>query len=379
MFFIVSTLIGFYAIWRGVWLLPCSRPIKWAATAVVLLVSQRFFILSTFWGTMASPEVPFYVLAALGWFFGALLLATVLWLVTDLIGLLAYLPAKPMGRWLLSNARLRLGIGFAALLLATLGIWEALRIPDVRTVEVYLPQLPQEFEGFRLVQLTDLHASRLLQRPWMEAVVEKANALKPDLMLLSGDMVDGAVADRRDDVEPLRRLSAPLGVFAIPGNHEYYAEYRQWMSHFETLGLRLLLNQHVTLFKEHASIVLAGITDPAAARFGLPMPDVKASLAGVSQDNTVVLLSPRHSGAALTAQLGVDLQLSGHTHGGQVFGMHWITQLVNEGYVSGTYDVEGMQLYVSNGTGLWNGFPMRLGPRSEITQFVLHAPSSVQK
>lgn len=259
------------------------------------------------------------------------------------------------------------------MVLSVVGVWQAVRVPDVRSIEIELAQLPAELDGFRLVQLTDMQVSRLLQRPWMEAVVARANALEPDLMLLTGDMVDGTVAARRDDVEPLRDLAARHGVYAIPGNHEYYADYQQWLDHFSSLGLRMLLNEHVTIEREGGELVLAGITDLAAARFDLPLPSIEAALAGVAEEAAIVLLSHRPPGAEANARAGADLQLSGHTHGGQVLGLHWITQWANGGYVSGGYDVDGMHLYVSNGAGLWNGFPLRLGQSAEITEIILRA------
>lgn len=287
--------------------------------------------------------------------------------------MLVYLRSRRSGRTLLELPGPRAGIGIAAMVLSVVGVWQAVRVPDVRSIEIELAQLPAELDGFRLVQLTDMQVSRLLQRPWMEAVVARANALEPDLMLLTGDMVDGTVAARRDDVEPLRDLAARHGVYAIPGNHEYYADYQQWLDHFSSLGLRMLLNEHVTIEREGGELVLAGITDLAAARFDLPLPSIEAALAGVAEEAAIVLLSHRPPGAEANARAGADLQLSGHTHGGQVLGLHWITQWANGGYVSGGYDVDGMHLYVSNGAGLWNGFPLRLGQSAEITEIILRA------
>jgi predicted MPP superfamily phosphohydrolase len=171
----------------------------------------------------------------------------------------------------------------------------------------------------------------------------------------------------------LVELGARDGVVAIPGNHEYYAEYVNWLKTFDRLGLRMLLNGHTTIELGGQSLVLAGITDAAASRVGQPLPAIDAALAGVPPSATVILLSHRPVGAARHAQAGARLQLSGHTHGGQILGPHLLTQWANEGYVSGMYRVGGMQLYVSNGAGLWNGFPIRLGRPSEITRIVLRA------
>nr|WP_218878540.1 metallophosphoesterase [Pseudomonas flavescens] len=348
-----------------------SRPVKALLGVLILLVAEHHLITRSFFGSMASPEIPGEVLMLLGWAFGALIVSALVLLVLDFTALV-FARAGAVGRAAKAPG-LRAGVGAAAMLLSAFGVWQAVRVPDVRDVEIELAQLPSELDGLQLVQLTDLHASRLLQRPWMEAVVAKANALQPDLMLITGDLVDGTVAAREQDVEPLRDLRARLGVYAIPGNHEYYAEYQNWLGHFESLGLPMLLNEHVTIEDAGASLVLAGITDPAASRFGQPLPDIEAALAGVPQEAAVILLSHRPLAASGNALAGADLQLSGHTHGGQVLGMHWVTQAFNEGYVSGLYTVGDMRLYVSNGAGLWNGFPLRLGKPSEITRITLRA------
>ncbi|MEQ9994638.1 metallophosphoesterase [Pectobacterium versatile] len=374
-FHVITGLIALYVIWRLVWRLRVGVPVKRILAVLVLLASQHHLITRTFFGTMASPEVPAFVLMLLGWAFGALLISAFLLLAIDLLGIVGRLLSRSVGQTLLNNMVLRGGMAVVAMGLAAIGVWEAVRVPEVRTVEVELKQLPPALDGFRLVQLTDLHASRLLQRPWMEAVVAKTNALKPDLTVITGDLADGTVSARHDDMEPLRNLTAPHGVFAIVGNHEYYVEYTQWVQRLNALGLRMLLNENVPIGRDNAAFVLAGITDRTAADFQQLLPDTAAALSGIAPDTAVVLLSHRPTGAKENARAGADLQLSGHTHGGQVLGMHWVTQLANEGYVSGSYDVDGMHLYVSNGAGLWNGFPIRLGKRAEITQFILRSPS----
>ena len=373
MFRLVSGLMALYICWRLAWPLSVGAGTKAAITVILILASQHHVITRQF-GSMASPEIPGWVLMVLGWAYGTILITACLFLLVDLVGILAYPVAESAGRALLdSSSWLRPGIAIAVMLLVCLGVWRAVRVPDVRSIEITLPQLPAAFDGYRLVQLTDLHASRLLQRPWMAAVAGKANALKPDLMLLTGDMVDGSVAVRIDDVAPLRDLHAPDGVFAIPGNHEYYSDYHPWIAHFESLGLKVLLNEHVRIAQGDAAITLAGITDPAATRFGMTPPDIDTALAGVPTDSTVILMSHRPTGAEKHASAGASLQLSGHTHGGQIAGLHWVTQWANQGFVSGLYTVGAMQLSVSNGAGLWNGLPIRLGRPAEITEITLRS------
>ncbi len=372
---LIPGLICAYVLWRFIWPLPVRLGSKWLLGVVILLVSQHHLIGRTFFGTLASPEMPFAVLVVLGWLFCAYILLAVFLLFKDAAAILFLLLHK-------------LGIGFSfsfpaartsvimlgsALALSGFGVLQAVRVPDVRTVEIVLPRLPVELDGFRLVQLTDLHVSRLYQTPWVKAVVEKTNALNPDLILITGDLIDGTPQDRADDVFPLRALKARLGVFAIPGNHEYYAEYRQWLSAFADLGLRMLLNEHALIAEKGQTLVIAGVTDRTAARIGAPMLDVHAALAGAPKDAVTVLMDHQPRNARINAGTGVDLQLSGHTHGGQVLGLHLVTRYANDGFVSGIYQVDNMQLYVSRGAGLWPGFPIRLGVPSEITEIVLRS------
>ncbi|MCH4870431.1 metallophosphoesterase [Pseudomonas sp. TMW22089] len=374
MFHFITASIALYVIWRFVRPLSVGRAGKIGLGVLLLLIAEHHLVTRTFFGSMASPEVPGQVLVVLGWAFASLILLALLLLIRDLLGIVVWALRGRTGRVLLGGSRLGIALGLISTGLSAVGVWQAIRVPDVKTMEIVLPRLPAELDGLRIVQLTDLHASRLLQAPWLQAVVDKTNALKPDLILITGDLVDGSPRARVDDVQPLKDLRARYGVFAIPGNHEYYVDYVHWLPAFEHLGLHMLLNEHVLITHNGRDLVLAGVTDKAAQPFKLPEPDIIKALKGAPAGDPVILLSHRPGGALLNAGQGVDLQLSGHTHGGQILGPHLIAKWANEGFVSGLYAVAGMQLYVSNGTGLWNGFPVRLGRPSEITEIVLRAP-----
>jgi hypothetical protein len=374
MFHLITASIALYVIWRFVRPLSVGRAGKIGLGVLLLLIAEHHLVTRTFFGSMASPEVPGQVLVVLGWAFASLILLALLLLIRDLLGIVVWALRGRTGRVLLGGSRLGIALGLISTGLSAVGVWQAIRVPDVKTMEIVLPRLPAELDGLRIVQLTDLHASRLLQAPWLQAVVDKTNALKPDLILITGDLVDGSPRARVDDVQPLKDLRARYGVFAIPGNHEYYVDYVHWLPAFEHLGLHMLLNEHVLITHNGRDLVLAGVTDKAAQPFKLPEPDIIKALKGAPAGDPVILLSHRPGGALVNAGQGVDLQLSGHTHGGQILGPHLIAKWANEGFVSGLYAVAGMQLYVSNGTGLWNGFPVRLGRPSEITEIVLRAP-----
>ncbi|MDR2726810.1 MAG: metallophosphoesterase, partial [Deltaproteobacteria bacterium] len=246
-------------------------------------------------------------------------------------------------------------------------------VPDVHTVETRLPRLPKELDGLTLVQISDLHVSPLLQERRTRAVVDAVNALDPDLILFTGDTVDGVPGRRAGSVAPLKDLRARHGVFGCAGNHEYYGDYAAWMRIFPALGLTMLLNSHAVIKVRGQKLVLAGITDIVAARFSLPGPDLAGALAGAPEDAVRILLDHRPGNAPENAKAGVDLQLSGHTHGGHILGMTHLVARFNQGFVYGWYQVDAMRMYVSSGAGLWNGFPVRLGVPSEIARIVLRS------
>ncbi|AWN50271.1 metallophosphoesterase [Methylobacterium terrae] len=354
------------------WLAPLGLPLAAkGGLAVLLLLASQFHLwnrLSS--GSVFAPEFPRAVVLALNWAFGAIALLAVLQIVLDL-GALATAVAQRSPVAIPDGARLA-AAGLAGLL-AAIGVAGAARVPPVRDVAVAIPGLPPAFEGYRLLQLTDLHLSRLFPAPWARAVVARANAAGADLIVVTGDFIDGSVAMRREDVAPLAALRAPDGVYAIPGNHEYFFDYPAWMAHLAGLGLRLLPNAHAVLARGEAQVVLAGVTDASAPAAGEAGPDLAAALAGAPPGAPVVLLDHQPRGAKRAAARGVALQLSGHTHGGMILGLDRLVARGNNGFVSGAYEVGGMTLYVGNGTGIWPGFALRLGRPSEMTRFTLRA------
>lgn len=370
---LVTGFMWLYLLARFVWPLPVSAGLRLLLAVVLLLAAEYHWITARYFGTLASPELPQWILIVLAWAFGVVLLLFLLVLLRDVAGVFVFMAARGPGLAILSGQALHLAIGILTVVLAAVGVWQAVRVPAVKTVNVTLSGLPSAFEGYRIVQLTDLHASRLLPESWQAAVVARADALKPDLIVLTGDLADGTPAQRAADVSPLRDLHATDGVLAIPGNHEYYSGYRDWMIAYRALGLRMLENQHVIIEHDGTSLAVAGLTDRQAASFGLPRPDLQAALDGIPAGTPTILLEHRPGDAPTNARAGIMLQLSGHTHGGQIRGPDLLVKRDNNGFLSGLYSVGNMVLYVSNGTGLWNGLAIRLGRPSEITQIVLHA------
>lgn len=242
--------------------------------------------------------------------------------------------------------------------LTVVGLVQARR-PRVVHVPVPIRDLPADLAGLRIVQLSDLHVGPTIRRPFVEAVVDAANALAPDLVAVTGDVADGFVPDLRDHVAPLGRLRAPLGRFFVTGNHEYYWDPRGWTRELERLGLAVLSNEHRLLVRGSGRLLLAGVTDLSAA------PDPYAAVAGAPQSDVRILLAHQPRSAYDARAAGFDLQLSGHTHGGQFFPFNLLVRLFQP-FVAGLHRLEEMWLYVSRGTGYW-GPPLRLGAPSEIT------------
>ncbi|GBQ89435.1 metallophosphoesterase [Asaia krungthepensis] len=354
------------------WLWPLPVPLAARITGAFLIVVAGLY---HYWcrlssGSVFAPEMPRLVVILFNWGFGALGFITVMQLAVDIgAAIWALVTWHPFH----IGTEPRVAVGIIAALLSAWGVANALRVPPVRDVTLRIAALPPGFEGYRLVQLTDLHITRLFPRLWAEKVVKKANEAMADLVVVTGDFIDGSVAMRRDDVAPLSALQAPDGVWAIPGNHEYFFDYGEWIAHLSNMGFRFLLNRHEIIRRGDEALVLAGVTDRSAAHHGEEGPDLALALAGRPDDAPVILLDHQPAEAREAARLGVALQLSGHTHGGMIYGLDALVARGNKGFVSGLYHVGNMALYVSNGTGIWPGFALRLGRPSEITRFTLTA------
>lgn len=359
------------------WLIVATRfiaPLPWPwmvklLLAAFLLLASQYHLFSRFTsGSVFAPEFPRPLVIGFNLFFGAIVLLAAMQVVLDLVSILILavkwsFPAVP--------AEVRYTMGVAALVLASFGISQAIRVPPIKKIEVAIPGLAPEFDGYRMVQLTDLHISRLFTGRWASAVVEKTNALDADLIVITGDLIDGSLDIRREDVAPLSGLSARDGVLTVPGNHEYFFEVDRWLAHFPALNMRILANEHAVIERGEGRLVIAGVTDLSARSTGSLEPDLGAALRDAPAGAPIILLDHQPRMAERAAKRGVALQLSGHTHGGMVRGLDQIVARANNGYVSGFYQIGEMKLYVNNGTGLWPGFALRIGVPAELTEFTL--------
>lgn len=360
---------------------PAHLPRRWHIAATAGLVVLYLSIPVTTASRMYAPGLS----ASLGWIalpWMALAGLTFVTLVAvDLARLIAWLgrvasrrvPATPS----LSRRRfLRRVTGGAALAVGSSsvagGMFEARGEHEIVDVEVKLAKLPRALDGFTIVQISDLHVGMTIDQAFVQRVVDHANRLSPDLIALTGDLVDGKVADLRDDVAPLAQLRARHGVFAITGNHEYYSGADAWIAEITRLGARYLRNERVTIGTGDASFDLAGVDDYSAAGTPGHGEDIAAAVAGRDPARALVLLAHQPRQVKRAAVHGVDLQLSGHTHGGQIWPWHYIVRIQQGGLLAGRYEHLGTQLYVTRGCGYW-GPPVRLLAPLEITRVILRA------
>jgi len=250
------------------------------------------------------------------------------------------------------------------------GVLNARRTARVVVRDIALRDLPPALEGFSIVQLSDIHVGPTIKQGYIDAIVRRANGLSPDLIVITGDLVDGSVADLADDIAPLAQLSARHGTYVVTGNHEYYSGADSWIAEFERLGMAVLLNRHVQLEHDGARLVLAGIADYSAELFRPShRSDPIAAFAGAPDGVPRLLLAHQPRSAKAAVEAGCDLQLSGHTHGGQFWPwMHFVRW--QQPWVAGLQRVSAMQIYISRGTGYW-GPPLRFGAPSEITRIRL--------
>ena len=255
----------------------------------------------------------------------------------------------------------------AALAVTVIGFVNARRLARVVKVNVPIRDLPPELHGYAIAQISDIHVGPTIKRPFLNAIVNKVNKLGADAIAITGDLVDGSVQRLSTHTEPLARLRASDGVFFVTGNHEYYSGAEEWIAEVRRLGVTVLLNQHVLRRRGEASLMIAGVADYSAHQFNpTHKSDPQRAAAGAPHDVDVrVLLAHQPRSARDAAAAGFDLQLSGHTHGGQFFPWNLFVPL-QQPFVAGLNRVRDMWVYTSRGTGYW-GPPKRFGAPSEIT------------
>ncbi|SFJ63808.1 hypothetical protein SAMN05192543_10912 [Paraburkholderia megapolitana] len=258
-----------------------------------------------------------------------------------------------------------------ALLSTAVGFFNARRRARVVTIDVPIDDLPNALDGFTIVQISDIHVGPTIKGRYVDAIVDAVNRLKPDLIAVTGDVVDGSVEQLTEHTRPLSRLTARHGAYLVTGNHEYYAGADAWIAEFQRLGLRVLMNEHEVIDHNDAQLVIAGVTDYSAGHFDpAHRSDPAGALLGAPSDVRIkVLLAHQPRTADAAADAGFTLQLSGHTHGGQFFPWNFFVRF-QQPFTAGLARLNGLWVYTSRGTGYW-GPPKRLGAPSEITRLRL--------
>ncbi|MFF3569544.1 metallophosphoesterase [Nocardia jiangxiensis] len=267
------------------------------------------------------------------------------------------------------------GVLAVSAVLVAWSIREARRVPRVREVDVPIHGLGPGLDGLRLVVLTDTHYAALNRLRWSERVVEIVNELQPDIACHAGDLADGSVAKRHPQVDPLGKVEAKFGRFYITGNHEYFGDAPGWLEHMTALGWQPLRNQHEIITRGEDSLVMAGIDDPTGTGLEGHGPNLPAALADADPQLPVVLLAHQPRQVADAVKAGVALQISGHTHGGQIWPFHYLVRLEQPVVAGLSEHGEHTRLYTSRGTGFW-GPQLRLFAPSEITVLTLHPASA---
>ncbi|GGG25402.1 metallophosphatase [Rhodococcoides trifolii] len=372
----VLALVSLFLYWRLARATSAPRPVR-RTVGVVLLVMWVLAVVGLGSGVVFDPtwaRAPGFV--GLTWL-AALLYLSLGVLLLGFVALVVRVVGAAGRRDVSSTRRTFLRIGSAVVVAATAvtvgyGLVEA-ATPRVTRTDVALDRLPAEFDGVRVALVSDIHAGPARGAGFVQSVVDEVNAQKPDMIVLDGDLIDGTVELVGDVLDPIRQLSAPLGVFAVSGNHEFYADDGgKWLDLWSGLGVDVLRNDHTIVTRSGADIAVAGVND-----FTAPAPyepDMGAALDGVDPDQFVFMLAHQPRQALEASDRGVDVQVSGHTHAGQLWPIRYLVPL-QQPTVEGLDTVGSTTVYTTRGAGAW-GPPVRVAAPPEISMLTLLANQS---
>lgn len=369
-FLSATTLLALLHFYVGMQLLPVL-PIGTAGRVLGALVLVCSFLLMP--ASMMARSLPRAWADRFAWagllmmgFFSSLFVFT---LLRDIALAVVAIVAPPEAAALVRSSAIVVAAG--AVLVTLVGLVNARRRARIVEVDVPIENLPAPLHGYSIAQISDVHVGPTIKRDYVEAIVAAANALKADLIAVTGDLVDGSVQQLAAHVAPLAQLSARHGVYFVTGNHEYYSGERAWTNELRRLGLTVLVNEHVLLKQGGAQLVVAGVTDYSAHRFDEHQrSDPAVALEGAPPEaGAKILLAHQPRSAPAAAAAGFDLQLSGHTHGGQFWPWNHFVRF-QQPFTAGLHRLGRLWVYTSRGTGYW-GPPKRFGAPSEITRIRL--------
>jgi uncharacterized protein len=365
---LVTVVLGIVYTYLGFRL--ASSPMMWFVLSIpiVLIFSMPMMFWILEWDSPLWFSVPFQwgCFLSMGW-------VTYLFLFTlgrDLI----VIPLLWAGVEFVSPAYRSVGNQFiflASSVIVAIGMYRTYRTPRINLVNVPIKNLHSSLQGLRIAQISDLHVGLTIRRKFVEKVVSATNALNAHIIALTGDFADGSVSDLDSEIQPLSNLKAEIGVFYVPGNHEYYWDGEEWIEKMKALGARVLLNSNVKIDYADVRVLVGGVVDPAAAQLGKPrcVPDVSAAAQEQEPSEFKILLAHHPQFTLEAAKAGFDLQLSGHTHGGQFFPWTLVARRAHRFFL-GLIQFENMWVYISPGTGTW-GPPIRIGTTPEVTLLIL--------
>ncbi|MEN9308754.1 MAG: hypothetical protein RL173_2686 [Fibrobacterota bacterium] len=344
------------SVWTGTWLLFAT------------------LIAGMFLSRAAIPAFPAKAVVVTGFvWMGVLFLLFTASLAGDALGGLARLASLVSGMDASGVVRcIRLALIALVPVAAFYGVWQALRPPAIHEVEVSVPGLAKEWDGARIAHLTDTHIGPILGRDWVEDLVRRVDSAKPDIVVHTGDLVDGSVGRLRSALEPLSRLRGREGTFFVTGNHEGYSGISSWCEQMRLWGWDVLTNESRILSRNGANLALVGITDAhEGAMHGGIAPDVARAVSGLADGAPRILLAHQPLQAFQAQGHGIALQLSGHTHGGQIWPFNFLVRL-QQPMVAGFATIGDVRVFTSRGAGFW-GPPLRLGAPAEVPILVLRS------
>jgi len=350
-------------------------PGTWAPVLLSLWLAASAVLVPA--GLMARRLTPAPLSDRLAWvgflFLGLFSSLFVLTLLREVLLLAAALVAWAVPSWRAPGLaqQTAAGVAILALLLSLLGLLNARRTARVVEVDVPIAGLPAALHGFTFAQISDIHVGPTIRKAYLEGIVAAVNALEADVVAITGDLVDGPVHELGSHVAALEGLRSRHGSFFVTGNHEYYSGAGPWIAELPRLGVRVLINEHVVIERAGARLVLAGVPDYMAHHFiAAHQSDPVAALRGAPEGaGAKVLLAHQPRSASAAAEAGFDLQISGHTHGGQFLPWNLFVRF-QQPFTAGLHRVGRLWVYVSRGTGYW-GPPKRVGAPSEITRLRL--------
>jgi len=378
-FFSVDAGIHYYLYLRIVRDTALPSPVREIATAVIVFLGASiplsFFLMRALRFDIFRPLslVPYVWMGPMMWLVFAFVSIDIvrgLLLLAGALGALDILSANPETRLALHRIPAAVAVLGAAILTAA-SLTRAARKPTVKTLNIHLPRFPRKQNGLKIVQISDLHIGATGSGRRLASLVNQISALHPDVIAITGDLVDGETRFLKREIAAVKTLRAPLGVYFITGNHEYYSGVGAWIAEIKRLGVRVLRNESVPIGEGPDAFYLAGVDDYASKGMAPGHgQDIPRALRDIPEDKAVVLLAHQPKAAKEASAHGVDLVLSGHTHGGQIWPFSYLVAL-QQPYNKGLYRCsDTTQIYVSHGTFTW-GPPLRLGTEGEITEIIL--------